>query len=633
MRKQIAPVTTLLPGDAMLYSAEAEEMRRSLKAFVLGAWPIIEPARYVDGWCVDAICEHLEALSRKQIRFLLINIPPRHSKSTICSVIWPTWGWLQNPSDRYLCASYSLNLAIRDNLKKRNLIDSPWFQNRYGKDFMVYTSTHQLKHQRDFRLSDDQNAKRFFVNDKLGYQLAVSVGSTTTGEGGSHLIIDDAHAANEAHSDAERDSALTWFRETWSNRMNDAQRDIMLVIGQRIHEYDISGLILNERPDWTYLNLPAEYEPARRCFTNIGWSDPRTQPGELLWPERFDIVTLARYKRDLGSIGYAAQYQQSPVPASGGVFKRDWFRYFREASDTYILEKQAGPVAYLKSECWRFSVVDLAISSKQSADHTVVQTYDVTPQNDLLLIDQVRGHLDNPEQQRLIKTLYLHLKPLFFKVESTGYQLALIQQVRDTPVRPGDFLVDVGGPEALQQTLDQMGWINASLVQDDRGNYIQIEGHYVVRVEGDQGFFRYAVEKQGYCRIVRQIGHDLPHAMSIPVREYRPVRDKVSRASVAAIQMEAEKILFRKDADYLGDLLHEILMFPRGTHDDQVDCISSACDELTFPTDGGNIALAFGGERASAPRMQIKRDAGTTEREIERQQMVGGLIERLQRLL
>jgi hypothetical protein len=616
--------------ETLLLTVEAEEMRRSLKKFVVGAWSQIEPSPYIDGWCVDAICDHLTALTRGEIRFLLINIPPRHSKSTICSVLWPTWCWLHKPEDRFLCASYGLNLAIRDNLKKRNLIESKWFKDRYGKDFSVSLDSPALQFLRtsEFALSENQNAKRFFVNDKFGYQLAVSVGSTTTGEGGSKLLIDDCHAASEAHSDIERESAITWFRETWSNRMNDANKDVMIVIGQRIHTDDVSGIILKERSDWVHLNLPAEYERARKCTTVIGWKDPRTQEGELLWPERFSHETLQRYKRDLGSIGYAAQYQQTPVPATGGQFKKQWLRYFTETPDSYVLEKTNGFTSVLKSQCWRFGVMDLAISSKQTADYSVVQIYDVTPQNDLLLIEQIRDHLDNPQQQKLIKTLYVQLRPLFFKIETVGYQLALVQQLRDSPVRTGDFLVESRAPELLDKTLDGLQWCDAYLIQDDRGNYIEVEGCYVVRVMGDQKFFRFAMEKQGYCKIVRQLDESSVHTIAIPVQEYKPLRDKVARAIVAAIQMENEKILFKKGASYLEDLLPELLMFPRASHDDQVDGISMACDEIVNPTMNTNIAITSSGHRSSVAQ-ELPREDADDERLMERQQSIARIMNSL----
>lgn len=417
-------------ADLLLLTVEAEEMRRNLKQFVIGSWRYVDPAPFTDGWCLDAICEHLTALSLGQIRFLLINIPPRHSKSTICSVIWPVWGWLQKPDERFLCASYSLDLATRDNLKKRNLIDSSWFQERYGQSFTLTTDTHSMQFTRepDFDLSREQNAKRFFMNDKLGYQMATSVASSATGHGGSVLIIDDAHAADEAHGSADRDAATRWFRETWSNRMNDANKDKMMVIGQRIHEEDVSGIILSERPDWVHLNLPAEYEPARKCFTSIGWSDPRTEEGQLLWPERFNKETLARYKRDLGSIGFAAQYQQSPTPSGGAHFNKRWFRYYGDTDEAYILETTDGTRSVLKERCRMFATVDLAISSRQTADYTVFSIWAVSPDRDLILVDVIRDHFNNPDQLKQLRILYLKYPKVYFKIESTAYQVALVQQ-------------------------------------------------------------------------------------------------------------------------------------------------------------------------------------------------------------
>ncbi len=590
-------------ADKLLLVADAEECRDSLRQFVSSAWSNVDPSPFVGGWCIDAICDHLTALTTGQIRFLLINIPPRHSKSTICSVLWPVWSWLHKPDDRFLCASYSLNLAIRDNLKKRNLIESKWFQDRYGKKVKIADDGKiiEMLRGKEFILSPQQNAKRFFMNDELGYQLAVSVGSTTTGEGGSVLSIDDAHSASEAHSDADRESAITWFREVWSNRMNDASKDRMLAIGQRIHENDVSGVILRERPDWVHLNLPAEYEPSRHCVTSIGWSDPRREAGDLLWPERFNQATLDRYKRDLGVSGFAAQYQQTPSPSGGGQFKEKWFRYCSIEGDQYALQTPQGIRHVAVNDCWRFTVVDLAISTKQSADWTVIQTYDVTTQNELLLIDQIRGHFDNPEQQRLIRTTYFRLKPQFIQIESVAYQLALIQQLRDepveaggmvpSPIQVGDFLVRTGSMAVLDQTLRSLPGITAFAVKDEQGNYAMHGGCGVVRVQGDIYFFRFACEKQGYCTIVnsvfpediKRIEQQARQKYSIPIREYKPVRDKVSRASAPALLMENGKFFFLETLPDMHLIKTEYLQFPKGTNDDMVDCGGQAAEIIFVP--------------------------------------------------
>jgi predicted phage terminase large subunit-like protein len=157
-----------------LIAIDRVECRESLHTFVERAWHIIEPGvTYVDGPHIRAICEHLQAITDGQIRFLLINIPPRHAKSTIVSVMWPCWEWIRRPQEKYLSASYSGILSTRDNLKARRLITSPWYQARWG-DVV--------------ELTGDQNQKTRFENTSTGYRIASSVGGTATGEGGSRLI-------------------------------------------------------------------------------------------------------------------------------------------------------------------------------------------------------------------------------------------------------------------------------------------------------------------------------------------------------------------------------------------------------------------------------------------------------------
>ncbi len=417
-------------ADQILLAVDAEECRRSLKRFKRAVWHIIEPAPYVDGWCQDALDEHLEAVARGDIRKLVINIPPRHSKSSEL-LIWRAWLWTQSPEPQILAASYALSLSIRDNNRVRRILESPWFIERYG-NLQI--------HDAQVVLTDDNNQKMVFENTKGGFQKAVSVGGGTTGHGGSYLIIDDLHNATDAHRDADREFAVTWFREVWTNRMNNQNTDRSVVSGQRIHDNDVCGYILRERPDYEHLNLPAEYEPTRKCFTSIGWSDPRTQEGDLLWPERFSAATLGGLKRDLGLTGYAAQYQQSPVPPGGSVYNINNARYFTidQATQSYILETPRGPKTVLMSDCWKFAAVDPAISEKQSADFFVMAAYAVTPWRDVLLFDLVRDHFTLPEQEEQIVLWQQKHGFAFWAVESVAFQLGLIQVAvaRGIPCQP-----------------------------------------------------------------------------------------------------------------------------------------------------------------------------------------------------
>lgn len=340
-----------LSPKVLLGLINAEQLRReaegSLYEFVKQAWAVVEPgAPFVPSWHIETICEHLEAVTEGSIRRLLINIPPRHSKSSIVSVLWPMWEWLADPTQKYLCASYSSTLSIRDNLKARRLIQSPWYQERWGKLFAF---------------AGDQNAKQRFENSKTGYRIATSVGGTATGEGGTRLILDDPHGAQDAQSEAMRESTLDWFDAVWSTRLNNPKTDAMIVVMQRLHEKDISGHILDDISGWEHICIPAEFDGERRK-TSLGYYDPRKVKNELICPERFGPKEIAALKQSLGEYGASGQLQQNPVPSGGGILKvenfKKWphnkplpqFEYILQSYDTAFTEKTTGdPTGF---ECW-----------------------------------------------------------------------------------------------------------------------------------------------------------------------------------------------------------------------------------------------------------------------------------------
>ena len=326
-----APVSPAI----LLSAVRAEKQRRaaegSLYEFVKQAWDTVEPGvQFVESWHIKIICEHLEAISAGDIRYLLINIPPRHSKSTIVSVMWPTWEWLLKPEEKFLCASYSGTLSTRDNLKARRLVQSPWYRERWGHLFT---------------LTGDQNAKQRFENDHTGYRIATSVGGTATGEGGSRLILDDPHGAQDAQSEAMRTSTLDWFDGVWSTRLNDPKKDAMVVVMQRLHEADVSGHIINDLQGWEHICIPAEYDGLKRK-TSQGTYDPRTTVGELICPERFGPDELTRLKQLLGVYGSAGQLQQRPSPPGGGILKVKHFQLWPASKEIprfdYVLQSYDG---------------------------------------------------------------------------------------------------------------------------------------------------------------------------------------------------------------------------------------------------------------------------------------------------
>lgn len=374
-----APINPAVMLDMIRREQERRAASASLYEFVRQAWPVVEPGvPFIPSWHIEEICEHLEAVSSGELRKLLINIPPRHSKSTIVSVMWPMWEWLTEPSHKYLCASYSGNLSIRDNLKARRLVQSPWYQERWGHMF---------------KLAGDQNAKQRFENDKTGYRLATSVGGTATGEGGSRLILDDPHSAQEAQSDVIRDSALEWFDVVWSTRLNDPKKDAMVTIMQRLHEKDISGHILEDIGGWEHLMIPAEWDGKRRK-TSLGFYDPRKVVGELICPERFGEKEVTELKQLLGAYGTAGQLQQDPQPSGGGILKT---RYF----NLWPADKALPQFEYILQS------YDCAFTEKTSGDPTACTVWAIFThdgQRQAMLIDAWDEHLSYPDlRSRAIK--------------------------------------------------------------------------------------------------------------------------------------------------------------------------------------------------------------------------------------
>lgn len=374
-------MTAPLSPAVMLDMIQREQLRRaagaSLYEFVKQSWNAVEPGiPFIPSWHIETICEHLEAVSAGDIRRLLINIPPRHSKSTIVSVMWPMWEWINSPEQKFLAASYSGTLSIRDNLKARRLIQSPWYQERWGSVF---------------KLSGDQNAKQRFENDRTGYRIATSVGGTATGEGGSRLILDDPHGAQDAQSDAMRDSALEWFDQVWTTRLNNPKTDAMVVVMQRLHAKDISGHIIDDLKGWEHICIPAEWDGKARA-TVLGNYDPRKVEGELICPERFGHEEIELLKVALGSYGAAGQLQQRPSPAGGGIIKTDNFRLWpasRQLPDLFYIVQS----------------YDTAFTEKTTGDPTgccVWGIFEHEGQRQVLLLDCWNEHLGYPALKKRV---------------------------------------------------------------------------------------------------------------------------------------------------------------------------------------------------------------------------------------
>ena len=345
-------IVTSLEDDEALITVACE---RDLHTFVQEAWPTVVPGELLqDNWHVGAICDHLQALYEREFEGLLINIPPRHGKSILCSVMFPAWTWVKDPAFRMIYASYSQTFAMRDSRETHRLIVSPWYQRRWAGRF---------------RLAEDADAQVRFETDKKGFRIATSPGGLGTGEGGDLVGVDDPHKADEVASDVQRQAVLDWWNVTMQSRTGRLGKTLRLIVMQRLHENDLSGDVV-ARGGYTHLCLPQEYEPpvvslpdgpvrVARGPGRAGWRDPRTEEGELLWPERFTRERIEREQKPprLSTYVYAGQYQQRPAPSEGGMFLRKWWRYYK-----------VDPLALLAKaddKCWSW---DMAFKDLKSSD-------------------------------------------------------------------------------------------------------------------------------------------------------------------------------------------------------------------------------------------------------------------------
>ena len=352
--------------DGLAAYIDAIECARSLRTFVERAWHTVNPnTPFVPGRHIDAICEHLEAVSRGDISKLLVNQPPRHAKSSLIAVFWPAWEWLTHPEIQWIYASYSARLSQRDSVNCRRVIDSPWYQMRWGSVFSW---------------AEDQNTKNFYKNNKSGHRIATSVGGGATGEGGDRIVCDDPHNAIDIHSEAKRGAAIDWWKYSMSTRVNNPKSAAKVVVMQRLHDQDLSAVLLEEG-GWEHLCLQAEYDTTRRCSTSIGWSDWREEDGEPLWPERYGKAELAINRVELGSAQYAGQFQQDPSPIGGNIIKDKWFRYW------------TGVRAPEGARRWLMSW-DLAFKDLRSSSYVVGQVWCCVGAAEYYLVDQVRGQWD-----------------------------------------------------------------------------------------------------------------------------------------------------------------------------------------------------------------------------------------------
>lgn len=404
----------------------AEQSRLSLRRFIRESWHTVEPAAFMPNWHLDCLADHLTYVSLGEIRFLLMNMPPRTSKSLVTSVIYPVWDWLQDPTIQYLTASYALLLSGRDALKSRRMIESPWFQERWGDRF---------------RFAFDEKLKRQYSNDKGGRRIAIATESATTGEGGNRMIVDDPHNATDTESETKRKGTQDWWDHAMSNRLNQPDKDSWIVNGQRTGQDDLFGHIMRtvDMKQVTHLMLPNEFVKKRACVTvlprtgKVIFRDPRKDEGQLLVPNRLGPDATTRLRRTMKE-KYELQYQQDEKGGGGRILRRENWRKWESAE---------------APECdLIFSVYDTAFEEGQENDYSARTDWGVfnhrdrvtdpssgvtttgRPRRNMIMVGAWRDKLEYWKLKKEARAHYLKLKPDYTLVEKKASGISLCQDLQ-----------------------------------------------------------------------------------------------------------------------------------------------------------------------------------------------------------
>lgn len=447
--------------DAALRAA----LRTDLLSFTAKVFHHTAPAQpFNRNWHQRAIAYQLERCRRREVRRLIITIPPRQLKSVTASVAFPAFILGHDPTARIVCVSYSADLSAKHARDCRSVMTSPWYHQLFPGTI----------------LSRERNAELEFMTTKRGYRLSTSVGGSLTGRGGNYIIVDDPMKPDEALSDLRRAGVNEWMDNTLYSRLDDKQNDVLILIMQRLHLEDPVGHVLAKEEGWAHLNLPAVAE----FDQNIPVGPDRfyrRKVGELLHPEREPQSVLDDLRRSIGSYNFAAQYQQQPIPPEGEIVKWEWFQTYE------VLPAGLGYIV----QSW-----DTASKAGELNDYSVCTTWQIIGQQ-FFLLDILRQRLIYPDLRRAVINQAQRYRPRCVLIEDKASGMALAQDFHRG---------ELGGA----------------------GVPITIE----------------------------------------------PEADKITRASVESIAIETGKVFIPAKADWLQALRHEIVQFPYGAHDDQIDSIS-----------------------------------------------------------
>lgn len=377
-------------------------IRSDLKLFLLQAFDTLYPSKdFMDNWHVDAILYCLEQSIEGQMPRLIINMPPRHLKSIIVSVVLPAFILGLDPTAKIICVSYSDELAKALARDFRRIVESDWYRG-------VFDNVRSVK------MTENE-----FVTDAGGYRLATSVGGTLTGRGGDFILIDDPIKPDDAMSDKTRNSVNEWFSSTLLSRLDDKRNSVLILVMQRLHVNDLTGFI-EAGGGFHKLSLPAIATRDEEIALGDG-SFHRRCEGDSLHPEREDLELLEGIRNQMGATNFSAQYQQQPELPDGSLFKRSFFELIHKPPSW-----QSGGQLYVS--------VDSALSTSETADYSAISVI-YADRTGYYVLKVERGHWDYEELKKILLGYYERNKGrISFIIEPAGVGISLVSFMRKAAI-------------------------------------------------------------------------------------------------------------------------------------------------------------------------------------------------------
>ena len=378
--------------------------------FIRQAFTTIHQGKEFDNnWHIEAIVGELERSLRGEAPILVINMPPRHLKSFLISVVWPAFLLTREPSLKIVCVSYSDELARNIARDFRRLVESSWYHQLFPQVRLTKISENEIS------------------TNQGGFRAALSVHGSITGRGADLIIVDDPCRPEDAVSDKARTAVNEWFRSTLLSRLDDKRRSGLIIVMQRLHVNDLTGFV-EGLAKVRKLSLASVAEADQKIELRNGKLHLR-RSGDVLQPQREDRAVLEQLKSQIGSFNFQAQYQQSPKTPEGTLFKLKHFRLVNQ-----MPTMTAGGEFFIS--------IDAAASTQATANYTAISVVYIDHQR-FYVVDVLRERWDFDELRT--KTLDLVTRyarpgrPVHVVIENASTGISLVQylsKLQDPRLRP-----------------------------------------------------------------------------------------------------------------------------------------------------------------------------------------------------